>query len=142
MRARRVVIAVATVLLAFACTAAVIWKLKHPTVIGADGTSVRELAACSKELPWGEPTKIESISKQREGLVIRILVNATCGGQQPVEPETKVEGQNVKISWFWYLPEDEWIAACMCTRRLEFVSPKAASVSKPEISFEEARWKE
>jgi len=127
---------------ALAIGTSVIWKLEHPTSVGRDGTSVHELASCSDELPWDQPSKVETVSQKSEGLVVRVLANASCGGVRAVEPRAKIEKQNVMLSWSWYLPEGEAVAACLCTRRLEFVVPRGKALHSPSVSLSEAHWKQ
>jgi len=103
---------------------------------------VRVLTACSDALPWDKPSMVESHSHSGEGLIVRVLANASCGGLEPVAPEARVDGQDVRISWSWYSPPDTALAACLCTRRLEFVVPHAVHVSKPSITLSEDAWKQ
>jgi len=103
---------------------------------------VREIGACSEELPWGEPSKVESVSQIGKGLVIRVLANVSCGGVQPVEQSVSIQGKIVQISWFWYAPPNEAVAACLCTKRLEFLIPRAAGMSGFNIALAEPKWKQ
>jgi hypothetical protein len=123
-------------------TAIAWWYARPPSTVGHDGISVREIDVCSEELPWGEPSKVESVSQGGTGLVVRVLANVSCGGVQPVEPSASIQGKIVQISWFWYAPPNEAVAACLCTKGLEFLVPRAAGMSSPNIALAEPKWKQ
>lgn len=133
--ARPLPIIAALVVLSIAAT---LWWLFHgPVATGEDGTTVQEVASCSEELPWEKPPQVERVSHESSALLVRILANASCGPLQAEQPSAAIEGNTVTLSWQWVAPKDAALAACLCTRRLEFRIPKAQSISSPVIVISE-----
>ena len=136
-----VTVAATLVLAAIANTLWAQEQTRVPSSVGSDGTSVRELKACSRELPLEGPSKVEHVSHDSRGLVVRALANANCGPVVPVEPEATVDVDQVRISWFWYLPPDQSPLRCLCAKRLEFVVPHAKGVERPRVLLSHSDWR-
>ena len=66
-------------------------------------------------------------------LIVQMLANAGCGPYYADAPNARIEGDTVSVGWSWALPKDAPVAACICTRRLEFRVSNAASIKTPNI---------
>jgi hypothetical protein len=82
--------------------------------------TVREVGGCSNALAWDKANEIRSSTRDGKDLVVSVLSNATCGGLRAELPLAEVVSNSVKLSWKWVNPNDAPLAACLCTRHLEF----------------------
>jgi hypothetical protein len=97
-----------------------------PRTTNADGTSLQEIHGCGRdELAWSEPTKILNTDVNDKVLKVTVLANATCGDVFAVEPKTSRLANAIELSWDWWSPPNAIVAACKCTRRLEFSIPSS-----------------
>jgi hypothetical protein len=92
-------------------------------VVGQGGVSVREVAGCSDELDWGKTSQVKKIARDGDNLVVHLLANQACGSLRAVQPRADVAGNSVILGWSWQMPKDGPLAACICTRHLEFRIP-------------------
>jgi hypothetical protein len=91
---------------------------------GAAGTvavaTVQEIGGCSNALPWSERSRIRAVGREEGELVVSVLANAACGGLRPDSPQVELSGSTLSLSWVWVKPDNVPLAACLCTRHLEF----------------------
>ena len=104
-----------------------------PVVTGPDGTTVQEIASCSGELPSDQQEKVDSVRVEQTQLIVQVLANAECGPFSAEAPSARTEGDTVSLGWSWVLPKDAPVAACICTRRLEFRVPNAGTINRPKV---------
>ena len=120
---REAVIAAVTSALLVTCLAAPLrsWAAESnagPTV------AVREIGGCSNALPWTKSTDVREVTRDGEDLVVSVLANAACGGLRAELPQADVSPNTLALSWVWTNPDRAPLAACKCTRHLQFrVSP-------------------
>jgi hypothetical protein len=105
-----------------------------PTQIGQDGTSLREIAGCSEALPWDQQSRVTAFRKNGNQLVATVIANENCGPVLPVEPRASVRGETVEIGWNWWSRPNSPMAACKCTRHIEFTVPNVEAAN-PVISI-------
>jgi hypothetical protein len=94
-----------------------------PSRRGVDGTEVTYLKACTNALPWDQPTKIVSTEKRASTLIVEVLANQNCGPVYAVEPIVKRDGADIELGWSWWSRPTDAMAACKCTRHLQFSVP-------------------
>jgi hypothetical protein len=82
--------------------------------------SVRELAGCSHALPWTKSSEVRETRRDGTDLVVGVLANATCGGMRAESPRAEARDKEIEITWLWVNPDNAPLAACKCTRHLEF----------------------
>jgi len=82
--------------------------------------SVRELGGCSHALPWTKSSEVRESRREGAELVVGVLANAACGGMQAQAPLVQVREREIEITWLWVNPDNAPLAACKCTRHLEF----------------------
>ena len=87
---------------------------------GDPQVSVRELGGCSHALPWTKSAEVREVRREGEELVVAVLANAACGGMQAQAPLARAREQELEITWVWVNPDNAPLAACKCTRHLEF----------------------
>ena len=92
-------------------------------VVGKGGVSVREVAGCSDELDWGKTSQVKKIARDGDILVVHLLANQSCGSLRAVQPHADIAGNTVTLGWSWQIPDPAALAACICTRHLEFRIP-------------------
>jgi hypothetical protein len=105
-------------------------------VIGEGGVSVRVVAECSND-EFGQEYKVEKIARDGEILVVLVAATDACGLLRPVQPRADVAGNTVTLGWAWQHPKGVPMAACLCTRHLEFrvpgIPPGEPNIAVPEI---------
>ena len=88
---------------------------------GVDGhITLKGIGGCDEELPWGKGPEVKSIQWNGNELVIIVIQNISCGPFEPVAPSYIQSGSKLILKWSWHLPPDSPVAACLCTRHLEF----------------------
>ena len=92
-------------------------------VVGQGGVSVSEVAGCSDELDWGKTSQVKNIARDGDILVVHLLANQSCGSVRAVQPRADIAGNTVTLGWSWHIPKGAPLAACICTRHLEFRIP-------------------
>ena len=113
------------------------WNLTKdmPSQKGTSGVELREVASCEKDqLPRSSPSRVEKVEIIGSTLRAFVLANAACGGVYPVKPEARVSGDNIELAWSWWAPPRGPIAACDCTRRIEFLVPNN-TIANPTVSI-------
>ena len=95
-----------------------------PARVGDGGVMLRVVSGCSNALPWSELSKVASVERAATRLTAVVLANATCGDIYPVKPVVKRQDQSLELAWSWWSPaKDGSLAACRCTRHIEFTIP-------------------
>jgi len=120
-----------------------VWWLGHrgmPGTVGSDGTTVRELAACSDDSELVGMNKVLSTSEGADGLTVLALAKHDCGPFSAVAPAAKIRGAELELSWSWYIEPNQSVAACLCTRRLEFFVPGAKGIDAKRIKLSDSEW--
>ena len=52
--------------------------------------------------------------------MVSVFANAACGGLRAENPQARTAANAVALSWSWVNPDGAPMAACKCTRHLEF----------------------
>jgi hypothetical protein len=99
-------------------------KLFDSPELGAGGVSVRQVAGCNEELPWREKPRVQNVVRDGDSLVVTLLANNTCGPFKAASPSAVLQGKSLALDWSWRRVDDSPVAACICTRHLEFRVPK------------------
>jgi hypothetical protein len=85
------------------------------------GVVVNEIGACANTTAQSMRSEIQSVTREGRILVVSVLASAACGGEHPDEPDVKVSGSVVALSWSWLAKRGVPVtAACVCVHRLEF----------------------
>ena len=82
--------------------------------------TVKELGGCSHALPWTKTSEVRAVKREGATLVVSVFANAACGGLRADKPQARASGDAIALSWSWVNPDGAPMAACKCTRHLEF----------------------
>ena len=99
-----------------------IFRHQLPTY-GLSGTSIRQVAGCSQELPYGLKPRVKSFSVNDGQLRAFVLANGNCSPLELFTPSVRVDGSKAVVSWSWKLADGAEPAGCYCTRHLDFRAP-------------------
>ena len=99
-----------------------IFRHQLPTY-GFNGTSIRQVAGCSQELPYGLKPRVKSFSVNDGQLRAFVLANGNCSPLELLTPSARVDGSKAVVSWSWTLAEGAEPTGCYCTRHLDFRAP-------------------
>lgn len=106
-----------------------LFSSEMPPQVGENGVELREIAGCSEALAWNTPSRV--FSSDKVGLVLKVVVlaNETCGDIRPVFPSAVIDGHQIELKWAWWHRPNTPLAACKCTRHIEFTIPNVEATN-------------
>jgi hypothetical protein len=82
--------------------------------------TVKQVGNCARALGQGNIDSIKAIHREGNDLVVAVTVSASCGGLVAESPQVIFKGKSADLSWIWTNPDNGPLAACLCSRQLEF----------------------
>lgn len=82
--------------------------------------TVKHVGNCAMALGQGNADSIKAIHREGNDLVVSVIASASCGGLVADSPQVIFKGKSADLSWVWTNPDDGPLAACLCSRQLEF----------------------